>query len=143
MFLSKLQKGEGECYKQHLVLEWKKKKLVGERELDVKMKHWHNVFTSDVCKEDDQDTPANKPDVPKTKKEAPPNEDGLSTKHDIESKSTIPRVFPVADVSNNARTAKGKNSIPSLMSNGKDAPTRRKTATWEPKKNTNGSLQNL
>ena len=77
---------------------------------------------SDVCKEDDQDTPANKPDVPKTKKKAPANEDGLSTKHDIWSKSTIPRVFPVADVSNDDRTAKSKNSIPSLMSNGIDAP---------------------
>ena len=97
------------------------------------MDHWHNVFMSDVCKEDDQDTPANKPDVPKTKKKAPANEDGLSTKHDIWSKSTIPRVFPVADVSNDDRTAKSKNSIPSLMSNGIDAPTRRKTATWEQK----------
>ena len=71
--------GEGECYNQHLVLEWKKKKLVGERELDVKMNHWHNVYMSDVRKEDNEDTPANKPDVPKTKKKAPANEDGLST----------------------------------------------------------------
>ena len=65
--------GEGKCYNQHLVLEWKKKKLVGERELDVKMNHWHNVYASDVHKEDNEDTPANKPDVPKTKKKAPAN----------------------------------------------------------------------
>ena len=82
MFLSKLQSGGGggKVNVQHLVLEWKKKELVGERELDVTMNHWHNVFMSDVRKEDDQDTPANKPDVQKTKKKAPANEDGLGTK---------------------------------------------------------------
>ena len=89
---------------------------------------------SDVCKQGNQDTPANKPDVSKTKKKAPANEDGLSTKYDIWSKSAISRVFAVADVSNDDRTAKSKNSIPSLMSNGIDAPTRRKIATWEQKR---------
>ena len=54
------------------------------------MSHWHNVYMCDVCKQDNQDTPANKPDVPKTKKKAQANEDGLKTKHDIQSKSTIP-----------------------------------------------------
>ena len=88
---------------------------------------------SDIHKEDDQDTPANKPDVPKTKKKAPADEDGLSTKCDVRSKSIIPRVFPVADVSNDDRTAKSKNSIPSLMLNGIDAPTRRKIVACEQK----------
>ena len=90
---------------------------------------------SDVPKEDDQDTPANKPDVPKAKKKPPANEDGLSTKCDVWSKSTRPRVFLVADVSNDDKSsAKSKNSIPSLMSNGIDALTRRKIATWEQKR---------
>ena len=90
------------------------------------MSHWHNIYTCDVCKQDNQDTPANRPDVPKTKKKAQANEDGLKIKCDIQSKSTISRVFPVADVSN--------DSIPSLMSNGIDAPTRRKIAAWEQKR---------
>ena len=60
--------------------------------------------------------------------------DGLSTKCDIWSNSTAPRVFPVADVSNEDMTAKSKNAVPSLMSNGIDAPTRRKIATWKQKR---------
>ena len=70
------------------------------------MSHWHNVYTCDVRKQDNQDTPDNKPDVPKTKKKAQANEDELKTMCNIWSKSPIPRVFPVADVSN--------DSIPSL-----------------------------
>ena len=80
----------------------------------------------DVCEQANQDTPANKPDVPKTKKKAQANEDGLKTMCDVQSKSPIPRVFPVADVSN--------DSIPFLMSNGKDAPTIRKITAWEQKR---------
>ena len=119
--------GEGECYNKHLVLEWTKKKLVGERELDVKMNHWHNVYTSGVCKECSEDAPATKPDVPKTKQKSRDNEDGLSTKHDVQNKSAVPRIFPVATSGNN-------NARPSPMSNGIDASTQRRIAVWEQKR---------
>ena len=113
--------GEGECYNKHLVLEWTKKKLVGERELDVKMNHWHNVYMSDVRKEYSEGTPATKPDVPKPKQKSRDNEDGLSTKCDVQNKSAVPRIFPVATSENN-------NVKPSPMSNGIDASTRRRIA---------------
>ena len=102
-------------------------KLVGKRELDVKMNHWHNVYTSDVHKENSEDTPATKPDVPKIKQKARANEDGLSTKHDVWNKSAVPRIFPVATSANN-------NATPSPMSNGIYASTRRRIDAWEPKR---------
>ena len=119
--------GEGECYNKHLVLEWTKMKLAGKRELDVKMNHWHNVYTSDVCKKYSEDTPATKPDVPKTKQKSRDNEDGLSTKHDVQNKSAVPRIFLVATSGNN-------NARPSPMLNDIDASTRRRIAAWEQKR---------
>ena len=77
------------------------------------------------------------------KKKPPVNEVGLRTKCDVWSKSTRPRVFPVADVANDGKSsAKSKNSIPSLMANGIDALTRRKIATWEQKRIKMADCQN-